>query len=164
MQPVIRPTVRVILIDESSRVLMFRHEGVFRTGGLDGHALWALPGGGLEPGEEYLTAAARELWEETGLTGVTIGPCVWLRDHVFEWNGHVFDARERYHVCCLPHFQIDTSNQSQEELREMTDHRWWTLDEIEAAVDEIFVPRDLAMHLASILRGEYPDEPLRIGI
>jgi 8-oxo-dGTP pyrophosphatase MutT (NUDIX family) len=164
MQPVLRPTARVILIDESDRVLMFRHEGSFRTGDFSGTSLWALPGGGLEPGEQHEAAAQRELWEETGLTGITVGPCVWLRDHVFDWNGNTYEARERYHVCHVPHFVIDTGNQSPQELKEMTAYRWWALDEITAATAEVFVPQDLATHLEPILRGEYPDEPLRIGI
>jgi 8-oxo-dGTP pyrophosphatase MutT (NUDIX family) len=164
MQPIIRPAVRVILIDESQRVLMFRHQGNFRSGEQVGNSLWALPGGGLEDGEEYEAAAKRELWEETGLIDADIGPCVWLRDHIFEWNEAVFDARERYHVSRTSHFEVDITNQSEEELKEMTDYRWWSLAEMSAATSEIFVPNNLAELLLPILRDEYPDEPLRIGI
>ena len=163
-EPVVRRTVRVLLIDESDRVLMFRHEGTFWTGNYVGTSLWAPTVGGLEPGEEHVAAAKRELWEETGLSDVSVGPCVWLRDHVFDWNGNFYDARERYHVCRVSHFTIDTSNQSAKELEEMTAYRWWTLDEITAAKDDLFVPGDLARLLEPILQGDYPDEPLRIGI
>ncbi|BCJ49225.1 hypothetical protein Asp14428_07000 [Actinoplanes sp. NBRC 14428] len=34
---------------------------------LDGHDVWEPPGGGLDPGEDHLRAARRELAEETGL-------------------------------------------------------------------------------------------------
>jgi 8-oxo-dGTP pyrophosphatase MutT (NUDIX family) len=164
MQPVLRPTVRVILIDESQRVLMFRHEGDFRTEDFAGASLWALPGGGVEAGESHEEAARRELWEETGLVEPDIGPCVWLRDLVLEWNGKHFDCRERYHVCHAANFAIDPANQSPQERIEMTASYWWSLEEITNARDDAFAPRNLAALLSPILRGDYPNEPLRIGI
>jgi 8-oxo-dGTP diphosphatase len=57
--PLISVGVGVLLQDELGRVLLQKR-------GDDG--LWGTPGGGLEPGEEFLTAARRELLEETGLT------------------------------------------------------------------------------------------------
>lgn len=56
--PLISVGVGVLIQDESGRVLLQKR-------GDDG--LWGTPGGGLEPGEDFLTAARRELWEETGL-------------------------------------------------------------------------------------------------
>jgi len=49
----------VILRDEGGRILLQRRADVDR---------WGLPGGVLEPGENILSCAQRELEEETGLT------------------------------------------------------------------------------------------------
>lgn len=57
-QPLIAAAVGVLIQDETGRVLLQRR-------GDDG--LWGEPGGALEPGEDFLTGARRELMEETGL-------------------------------------------------------------------------------------------------
>ena len=73
--------VSVLLQDETGRVLLQRR-------GDDGQ--WGILGGRLEPGEEFLTAAHRELLEETGLRcpnlrplplseGLVSGPQFWHR-------------------------------------------------------------------------------------
>jgi 8-oxo-dGTP pyrophosphatase MutT (NUDIX family) len=163
MQPSIRSTVRILLIDESDRLLLLHHEGAFHVEDFDGTGLWAPPGGGLEDGETHEAAGQRELWEETGLREAPIGPCVWRRDVVFTWDGVAYDSWERYHVCHVPNFAVDTGNQSPYEQREITGHHWWSQQEI-AASNEVFVPRDLADLLLPLLKGEYPDEPLQVGI
>ena len=52
-----------LLVDEDERVLLAWWNG-------EGHSdpEWSLPGGGIEPGETPRQAAARELWEEAGVS------------------------------------------------------------------------------------------------
>jgi 8-oxo-dGTP pyrophosphatase MutT (NUDIX family) len=52
------PSVTSLVFDELDRVLLVAHGDTGR---------WVAPGGSIEPGETPADAAARELWEETGL-------------------------------------------------------------------------------------------------
>ena len=52
------PGVSVAIRDEQGRVLLVRHEN---------DNAWVTPGGAVEPTEVPADAAAREVWEETGL-------------------------------------------------------------------------------------------------
>lgn len=54
--------VAILVVDEANRVLLVRQA---RAGAMD--KLWEIPAGTLNPGEEPLAAAKRELFEETGL-------------------------------------------------------------------------------------------------
>jgi 8-oxo-dGTP pyrophosphatase MutT (NUDIX family) len=40
--------------------------------GLAGKSLWQCPQGGIDKGEDFLVAAKRELYEETGITSVEV--------------------------------------------------------------------------------------------
>jgi 8-oxo-dGTP pyrophosphatase MutT (NUDIX family) len=55
------PSVTCLVFDDEGGVLLVEH-------GDTGH--WVAPGGSIEPGETPADAAARELWEETGLESV----------------------------------------------------------------------------------------------
>ena len=52
------PAARAVIFDDASRILLIRRG--------DNH-MWALPAGGMEPGESVTECMAREVWEETGL-------------------------------------------------------------------------------------------------
>ena len=53
------PAARAVIFDDHGRVLLIRRG--------DNHQ-WALPAGGMEPGESVTDCMTREVWEETGLT------------------------------------------------------------------------------------------------
>ncbi|HEY3696993.1 NUDIX domain-containing protein [Phenylobacterium sp.] len=74
-----RLTARVLLFDPLDRILLMR--GRFE-GAPDAERFWFTVGGGVEPGESLMQAAAREIAEETGLADVVLGPVVWLREAV----------------------------------------------------------------------------------
>lgn len=57
------PAAYVVLRDDDGRVLLHLRQG---TGWMDGH--WAVPAGHVEAGESVFAAAAREAYEEVGLT------------------------------------------------------------------------------------------------
>ncbi|WP_072476567.1 NUDIX domain-containing protein [Amycolatopsis australiensis] len=96
----VRESARGVVFDPDGRVVLLRHEDAAPVDPRDPGLLvyWGPPGGGIEPGETAEKALARELFEETGLTDVEIGPCVWRREGEFRLPDPVL-ARERYFVC-----------------------------------------------------------------
>jgi 8-oxo-dGTP pyrophosphatase MutT (NUDIX family) len=157
--PIQRRAARVLLLDASDRIYL-----MLFAPGENGAGVWITPGGGLEPDETFEQAAARELWEEVGLRDIELGPCVWHRSHTSVYPNGVIEQEERFFVVRVEaHEPGDHINHDEWERALITDQRWWTLDEIVAASNRYFGPRDLAALLAPILLGTYPDEPLILG-
>ena len=75
----IRPGARVLVMNARNEILLIHehYDDVVIIERPDLRDLWVLPGGGIDPGEDPETAALREVWEETGLTGDPLGPCIW---------------------------------------------------------------------------------------
>jgi 8-oxo-dGTP diphosphatase len=160
----IRQAVRALLVTPDRAVLLVRFEFATAT-------VWALPGGGLEPGEDHLTALRRELIEEVGLRDVEIGAHVWTREHVIPFEDGLWDGqRDVVHLIPTDRFEPQPAL-SWEQLRAERLHeiRWWTVDEIEAATAVpdsavIFAPRRLGELLRVLEQDGIPATPLESGV
>lgn len=159
--PIPRPAARVLLIDDRDRVLLFRTTLPQR----DDARLWITPGGALDAGETYEQAALRELWEETGVSGVKLGPCVWTRRHIWRWGDAWSDSYERFYPLRVANVRVSPAALDPMERQYLRESRWWSLPEIAAAADaETFVPRRLAELLPPIIAGDLPPTPIETGV
>jgi 8-oxo-dGTP pyrophosphatase MutT (NUDIX family) len=156
--PRLRHSVRVLLLDEEDRLLLFRGEEPETRAGF-----WFPAGGGVAEGEDVRAAAAREVAEETGLVAVPLGSEVWRRRHVFTWRGVRWDQRERWFMARVQHFEPDGVAMTEAEKAELTDCRWWTLEALDATAERL-VPRDLAMRLRGLLTDGPPQTPIEVGL
>ncbi len=138
-----RATARIMLIDERDRIFLLKTHFDPEVGL---PPRWLTPGGAIDDGESTLEAAVRELREETGMT---IDPKV-LGEPVLEASGR-WDWSDglNYHTYTdtiyelkVQSFEPDTSGFTQDELRDILEYRWWTVDEILES-QESLAPHDL---------------------
>ncbi len=156
--PRLRHSVRVLLLDEADRLLLFRAEDP-----VTGQPFWFPPGGGVQDGEDARTAGVREVAEETGLADVPLGPEVWRRRHMFSWRGVEWDQRERWFLARVDHFEPEGAGLTPDERVDLTAGRWWSHGELEATA-EVLVPRDLATRLGALIHQGPPPEPIVVGV
>ena len=153
-----RPAARCVLLDRSGRVFLIRSEDP-----IDPHKPeWLeIPGGGVGAGEDSGAACRRELYEETGITEVEMGPCIWTQYVEYTFSGIRFQSNERIHVAWCDGGEFRPRGLEALEAAAFIEAGWWTLDEL-LGNDEPTVPMRLREFLPSVVVGDLPVQPLDI--
>ena len=143
-----RLTSRVLLFDREGRVLLF----LTKAPDTSGIARWLTPGGGVDPGETHAEAAARELLEETGLSGVDLGKPVWSHDFTVQWDAADHDTgHAEFYTAVVDNFEPTDVGWTDDERVDVEAHRWWTLAEL-LATKEPYEP----IELINLVRRQLP--------
>lgn len=147
-----RHAARLLVINSLNEVLLFRFQ--HKGDALDGRDYWATPGGGLEEGENFETAAVRELLEETGLHVDTVGASVAERDFSMMLpSGETVLSVERYFVVRADGEQLTRDGWTADEARVMTEHKWWSVAELQETRETVWPERLIEMLERAQLAG-----------
>ena len=159
----LRHSARALILTDNDRILLCRH--VDPDPGRP--AVWAPPGGGLEPGETLLAALHRELREEVGLVLDRDPPHVWHREvvragHLPGYDGVVQD----YFLVRSPTFAPrGTMSDDQLAAENIGELRWWSIPDIAGyRGTDLFGPRGLAGLLTALLNDGVPAAPRTIDV
>lgn len=145
-----RPAARILVFDNDNNYLAFHFHQ--KSGPFVGSVYWALPGGAVEEGEDDLTAAKRELLEETGIvvSDLTPVPVTRLYELPLSTGERVF-SDDRYFVLKVaerPALSRDGLTEVEKETIEGA--RWLSLKETRG-LTEMTYPPDLAMLINDVL-------------
>lgn len=158
-----RRAARVVIVDESQRLLLFEDSDL----GLEPVLHWWIcPGGGVDPGESDVEAAVRETFEETGLAVAAddlLGP-VATRRVLHGYSDLVCDQQEVYYMLRVPAFDVVTDGHTDDERATVHDIRWWPVPELADSSEDVW-PRALLDILALAERPHcWAEAPVDLGV
>ena len=150
-----RETARILLVNDQDEIfLLLTHFDP--EVGLPPR--WITPGGGIDEGETPEQAAIRELFEETGIQIdiETLEKPIWQTSGRWDWsdgkNHHTYV--DYFFKLTVTDFELDTSNWTEDERRDVVEYRWWNLSELTES-NEVVGPHELI----AFLTGHFSAHP-----
>ena len=115
------PAARAVVFDDQGRILLIRRGD---------NKQWALPAGGMEPGESVTECMAREVWEETGLKVECSIPFA-----VYSEPRFTAPTRPEAQLLTVAYRVDEWSGELQRTTDETDDAQWFTVDELRSLPD-----------------------------
>jgi 8-oxo-dGTP pyrophosphatase MutT (NUDIX family) len=150
-----RKAVRVAILDPDASIFLLRYKNE------EVGVHWAMPGGGIHPGEILVQAARREVLEETGWDDVDLGPPLWTWEHDFTYAGRPI---RQFEVILLakgarqePRGDLPSGHAADRILS----WRWWSAAELSHCEDALWPP-NLDELLKKLQREGPPRSPTRL--
>ncbi|MFD5110811.1 NUDIX hydrolase [Streptomyces sp. NPDC058391] len=152
-----RQAARVAVLDPAGSIFMLRYDNE------EVGVHWAMPGGGMDPGETPQQAAERELREETGWTDIELGRtvlCLW--EHDFTRAGVPVRQREHIFLAHGPYRDPVGDLAASHAADKILHWRWWSPDELSGDTEPLWPPQ-LPELLAGVRRNGPPTTPIDLG-
>ena len=117
---------------------------------------WMLPGGLLEHGESIEEAACREFFEETGIV-TTTNRMVGMRSGTREVEGNVQTT------IYIVFEMIYKSGELKKDEMEISDLKYWTIQEIEDSNEIIELSKEIALKTFHTRNGLYKGKDIQVN-
>ncbi|WP_100445356.1 NUDIX hydrolase [Glycomyces xiaoerkulensis] len=150
-----RRSARVLIVDESDRVLLLHSSGFVTPES----QYFVTVGGAVDEGESLAEAAAREVFEETGLR---VAPSD-LEPTVARTAGELWFGQEEasYFFLRTPRFDLDFDGLEGTEVQEITGYAWLGPDQLREVDDSVF-PVPIAALVERCVSGDIPAVPVEL--
>ena len=167
MNYTVRHSIKIILLNETDELLLMHIDDPQTKGVGEDYKgpFWTMIGGQIEPGETVLEASARELFEETGISGkdINFGPIVWFGEYDLILYGTPTHIKQQFIVARTKQKTPSLANLTQAEAKIVKQLAYFSLHDIINS-DEIIYPILLPDYLPDIIAGKYPEEPIEIKL